>query len=101
MSPGVADPDQDFKQEALRLFQLGDHSSDAGSVDETDSGLNSFSNSPQSFDFAPLPPVPDNLPLPHANPGPFGNNFFSSFFILPIFCNSVSVASELPSEARW
>ena len=80
MSPGVADPDQDFEQEALRLFQLGDHSSDAGSVNETDSGLNSFSNSPQSFDFAPLPPAPDNLPLPHANPGPSGDDFFSSFF---------------------
>ena len=80
MLPGVADSDQDFKQEALGLFQLGDHSSNAGSVNEIDSGLNLFSNSPQSFDFTPLPPAPDNLPLPHANLGPFGDNFFSSFF---------------------
>ena len=57
MSPAVADQDQDFEKEALSLLKLGNLrvASDASSANETDSGFNSFANSPQSIDSNPLP----------------------------------------------
>ncbi|KAF8552538.1 hypothetical protein OG21DRAFT_1486103, partial [Imleria badia] len=82
MLPAVTDLDQDFEQEALSLFRLGNLAtgSDPSSANETDSGLNSFANSPQSFDNNPLPSASDNLefPVPDTTSSTGGNDFYSS-----------------------
>ncbi|KAF8552152.1 hypothetical protein OG21DRAFT_1486408 [Imleria badia] len=84
MLPAVADSDQDFEQEVLSLFRLGNLAtgSDPSSANETDSGLNSFANSPQSFDNNPLPLASDNLgfPVPDTTSSTGGNDFYSLFF---------------------
>jgi hypothetical protein len=84
MLPAIADSDQDFEQEALSLFRLGNLAtgSDPSSANETDLGLNSFANSSQSFDNNSLPLASDNLgfPVPDTTSSTGGNDFYSSFF---------------------
>ncbi|KAF8545772.1 hypothetical protein OG21DRAFT_1491936 [Imleria badia] len=84
MLPAIADSDQDFEQEALSLFRLGNLAtgSDPSSANETDSGLNSFANSSQSFNNNPLLSASDNLgfPVPDTTSSTGGNDFYSSFF---------------------
>ena len=83
-SPAVANQNQDFEKEALSLLKLGNLrvANNASFANETDSGFNSFANSPQSINSNPLPSVHHGI-----NPGVLAadansssNNLFASLF---------------------